>query len=146
MPHGLTLIPAWVSNYIHHKVWDGIAYPFSNFIAEVWEWKSNFISYIIIDVITYPYRRGGVILGEGCLWDSGGGGGGGGGGFAAGIHSMKQFTHNWYLPCCQCTLSCLHTKWYPYRRGGAIILLGLPNICARCWRLPEPNQQQSARN
>ena len=29
--HGLTLIPAWVSNYIHYKVWDDITYPFLNF-------------------------------------------------------------------------------------------------------------------
>ena len=25
--HGLTLIPAWISNYIHYKVWDEITYP-----------------------------------------------------------------------------------------------------------------------
>ena len=29
--HGLTLIPIWISNYIHHKVWDEIVYPFPNF-------------------------------------------------------------------------------------------------------------------
>ena len=29
--HGLTLIPAWISNYIHCKVWDEITYPFLNF-------------------------------------------------------------------------------------------------------------------
>ena len=29
--HGLTLIPAWISNYIHYKVWDEIIYPFLNF-------------------------------------------------------------------------------------------------------------------
>ena len=29
--HGLTLIPAWISNYIHYKVWDEITYPFLNF-------------------------------------------------------------------------------------------------------------------
>ena len=29
--HGLTLIPAWISNHIHHKVWDEITYPFLNF-------------------------------------------------------------------------------------------------------------------
>ena len=27
----LTLIPAWISNYIHYKVWDEITYPFLNF-------------------------------------------------------------------------------------------------------------------
>ena len=29
--HGLILIPAWISNYIHHKVWDAITYPFLDF-------------------------------------------------------------------------------------------------------------------
>ena len=29
--HGLTLIPAWISNNIHYKVWDEITYPFLNF-------------------------------------------------------------------------------------------------------------------
>ena len=28
--HGLTLIPAWISNYILRKVWDQITYPFLN--------------------------------------------------------------------------------------------------------------------
>ena len=26
-----TLIPAWISNYIHYKLWDEITYPFQNF-------------------------------------------------------------------------------------------------------------------
>ena len=29
--YGLTLIPEWKSNYIHHNVWDEITYPFLNF-------------------------------------------------------------------------------------------------------------------
>ena len=29
--HGLTLIPAWINNHIHYKVWDEITYPFLNF-------------------------------------------------------------------------------------------------------------------
>ena len=29
--HGLTLIPAWISNYIHFNVWDEITYQFLNF-------------------------------------------------------------------------------------------------------------------
>ena len=29
--HGLTLIPAWISNHIHYKMWDEITYPFLNF-------------------------------------------------------------------------------------------------------------------
>ena len=28
---GLTLIPAWISNYIHYKEWGEITYPFLNF-------------------------------------------------------------------------------------------------------------------
>ena len=33
--HGLTLIPAWLSNCIPHKVWDEITHPFSNFNGKV---------------------------------------------------------------------------------------------------------------
>ena len=54
--HGLTLIPVWISNYIHHKVWDEITYPFPNFngaAVEVWEWLSNFIPHFTRYVITY---------------------------------------------------------------------------------------------
>ena len=29
--HGLTLISAWISNYIHYKLWDEITYPLLNF-------------------------------------------------------------------------------------------------------------------
>ena len=29
--HGLTLNPAWISNYMYHKVWDELTYPFPNF-------------------------------------------------------------------------------------------------------------------
>ena len=29
--HGLALIQAWISNYIHYKVWDEITHPFLNF-------------------------------------------------------------------------------------------------------------------
>ena len=54
---GLTWIPAWISNYIHYKVWDEITYPFPNFnscTVEVWEWISNFIPCFPGHVITYP--------------------------------------------------------------------------------------------
>ena len=27
----MALIPEWISNYIHYKVWDEIIYPFLNF-------------------------------------------------------------------------------------------------------------------
>ena len=53
----LTLIPAWINNYIHYKVWDEITYPFLNFngaIVDVWEWISNFIPHYTWHVITYP--------------------------------------------------------------------------------------------
>ena len=29
--NGSTLIPAWISHYIHYKVWDETTYPFPNF-------------------------------------------------------------------------------------------------------------------
>ena len=29
--HGLTLIPAWISNHIHYEMYDEITYPFLNF-------------------------------------------------------------------------------------------------------------------
>ena len=55
--HGLTLIPAWVSNHIHYHVWDEITYPPPNFnscTVEVWEWISNFIPHSPGCIITYP--------------------------------------------------------------------------------------------
>ena len=35
--------PARISNYIHHKVWAEITYPFPNCTVEVWEWKNHSI-------------------------------------------------------------------------------------------------------
>ena len=29
--HGLTLIPVWISKYIHYTVWGEITFPFPNF-------------------------------------------------------------------------------------------------------------------
>ena len=29
--HGLTLLPAWISDYIHYTVWDEMTYSFLNF-------------------------------------------------------------------------------------------------------------------
>ena len=57
--HSLTLIPAWISNYMHYKGWDEINSPLPNFngaTVEVWGWISNFISYYIGHVITHPYH------------------------------------------------------------------------------------------
>ena len=42
--HGLTLIPAYLSNHMPNKVWGGITYPFPNFrgaTVEVWEWRMD---------------------------------------------------------------------------------------------------------
>ena len=47
---GLTLIPTWISNYIHY-MWGEITYS----IVEVWEWVSNFIPHLIGHVIAYPW-------------------------------------------------------------------------------------------
>ena len=40
--HGLALIAAWKSNYIHYTVWAKITYPFLNF-NNATDWISNFI-------------------------------------------------------------------------------------------------------
>ena len=50
-----TLIPAWIINYIHYKVWDDITFPFPNFngaSVEVWEWMNNIIPHFTEQVIT----------------------------------------------------------------------------------------------
>ena len=55
--HGLIWVSAWISNYIHFKVWGEMTYPFPNFngcTVEVWEWISNFMPHFIGHVITYP--------------------------------------------------------------------------------------------
>ena len=43
--YGITLISAWISNYIHDKMWDEITNPFPNLnngTVEVCEWMSKF--------------------------------------------------------------------------------------------------------
>ena len=47
--HGLTYIPAWISNYIHYKVWDKITYPFPNLSGanHVSKWGTIIISCLI---------------------------------------------------------------------------------------------------
>ena len=55
--HGLTLIQAWISNYIPSKLWVEIIHPFPNVnvcTVDVWEWISKFTPHLMIDVITYP--------------------------------------------------------------------------------------------
>ena len=54
--HKLSLISTRKSNYIHHKMWDEITYPFPNFnseAVEVWEWISNFTPPFTWCMITY---------------------------------------------------------------------------------------------
>ena len=54
--HGLTLIPACKSNYIHYKVWVEIIYPFPNFngaAVEVWERINNFIPHFTGHICDY---------------------------------------------------------------------------------------------
>ena len=55
--HGLILIPAWVSDYIHYKVRVEVTYSFPNLngaIVEVWEYMNYFIPHFTGHVITYP--------------------------------------------------------------------------------------------
>ena len=51
----ISLNPAWISNCIHHNVWNEITHPFPNFkstIVEVWEWISDFILHFPMRAIT----------------------------------------------------------------------------------------------
>ena len=50
--HGLTLIPARISNHNHYKVWEEITYPFPKFNSAA---VSNFIPHLTEHVITYPW-------------------------------------------------------------------------------------------
>ena len=46
--HGLTLLQSWIFNYIYHKLWDEITYPFLDF-----DGASNFIPRFTGFVIIY---------------------------------------------------------------------------------------------
>ena len=49
--HGITLIPLWISNYNHYKMWYE-TYPFQNLnvpTIEVPEWISNFTQHFVVD-------------------------------------------------------------------------------------------------
>ena len=55
--HGITLIPAWISDYMRFQGWDEITYPIPNFngcTIEVWEWIIIFIPHLNIHVISFP--------------------------------------------------------------------------------------------
>ena len=50
------LISAWISNYIHNKVWtELLIHSQTSTVAtvEVWEWISNFIPHFMMNVITH---------------------------------------------------------------------------------------------
>ena len=58
--YGLTLFPAWISNYIRYKVWDEINHPFPGFNAatvEVGKWISNCIPHYTRHVILIQIQR-----------------------------------------------------------------------------------------
>ena len=57
--------------------------------------------------------------------------------FNTGIHPMKQFAHNWYLPCCQCTETCSHVSFIQndiYRPGPVVnrFCPELTRCCSQC--------------
>ena len=47
--HWITLIPAWISHYIHRN--HEFTHPFLNFYGGIWEWISNLISHFTRHVI-----------------------------------------------------------------------------------------------
>ena len=54
--HGLTSIPAWISNHMPSEVRNEITYPFQNFnccTVEVYEWMNYIIPHFVTGVITY---------------------------------------------------------------------------------------------
>ena len=58
--HGLTVIPAWVSNHMLGKVLSEITYLFPNFNGRtvgVWKWIMTFTPHFKMDVSTYPRRE-----------------------------------------------------------------------------------------
>ena len=44
--HGVTLIPARISNHVPNDAWNEITYPFPNFV-EAWEYINNLIPYLM---------------------------------------------------------------------------------------------------
>ena len=53
----LTVIPAWINDYIYREVEDEITSAFPNFYRadmKIWEWMSNFIPHLTRHVVTYP--------------------------------------------------------------------------------------------
>ena len=50
----LTLILAWISNYIHYNMWNEITFAFNGGTIEIWEWISDYIPHFYKYVVTYP--------------------------------------------------------------------------------------------
>ena len=74
--HGVALIPVWISNYIHYKVWYEITYLFPNFndgTVAVWEWICTWpYIYIYIYIIyIYIHNIDGAQCKSVCVWRDG---------------------------------------------------------------------------
>ena len=41
--HGLTLIPAWIRNYIHYNVWHWSTHPFWNFNGATYKFENAYV-------------------------------------------------------------------------------------------------------
>ena len=54
--HKLTLIPAWISNHIHHKVWDEITHPFPNFDVTAVKFENGWVI-----SLEHHIRKGNII-------------------------------------------------------------------------------------
>ena len=101
--HGLTLIPAWISNHMPSKVWGEITYPFPNFngcTVEVWEWINHFTFYngcnyasVLGLKLIYVSKRGTGIF-------------------------LPQHQKGWFLRLffilSTCILVCFSEHWYSY--------------------------------
>ena len=64
------LNPAWISNYIHYKVYDEIIYPFPKFngaAIELWEWISYFISHFIGNGVTSQISSNSTFCSTACF-------------------------------------------------------------------------------
>ena len=56
--YGLTLVSAWISNYIHYKAWSKITLPspnFNGYTGEVLEWIGDLIPHFTGYAFTYPW-------------------------------------------------------------------------------------------
>ena len=122
----LTLIPAWISNYIHYNVWDEITSPFPNFngcTVEVWEWISNLIPHITRHVIIYPCWDS--------IYDTAYSSNGQSGPYM-GLKTLKILD----APCC----SLMGKTWGVYQNMGCLTIMSILgenqphcNCTTQCW-------------